>query len=156
MLIEHRCVVGLGVCVNAANDSTAAHLHGLHCCPSLPRRDEVTPKLINQRSDNLMVLLHAIEKDTEQLPAADIDVANTRMRDFKRRMNATPSPRAAGDDAPSDSRTARPKLIDFDKLHPWHVNQHSTTAQSGRPRSLPRQREPGEVRRTATLASSMR
>jgi Gp49-like protein DUF891 len=59
-----------------------------------------------QRSDNLVVLLHAIEKDTEAVPRSDIDLAKQRMADFKRRIDAirrTP-PRPAGEDAPPASR----------------------------------------------------
>jgi hypothetical protein len=59
-----------------------------------------------QRQDNLVVLLHAIEKDTETIPRGDIDLAKQRMADFKHRMDAirrTP-PRAAGKDAPPASR----------------------------------------------------
>jgi phage-related protein len=63
-------------------------------------------RVLYQRSENLVVLLHALEKDTGELGRADIDVARQRMADFKRRMDAlrrTP-PRAAGKDAPPASR----------------------------------------------------
>jgi phage-related protein len=63
-------------------------------------------RVLYQRSENLVVLLHALEKDTGELPGADIDLAKQRMADFKRRMDAirrTP-PRAAGKDAPPTSR----------------------------------------------------
>jgi phage-related protein len=63
-------------------------------------------RILYQRSDNLVVLLHAIEKATEAVPRGDIDLAKQRMADFKRRMDAirrTP-PRAAGKDAPPASR----------------------------------------------------
>jgi phage-related protein len=59
-----------------------------------------------QRSENLVVLLHALEKDTGAVPRSDIELAKQRMTDFKRRMNAprrTP-PRAAGNDAPPRNR----------------------------------------------------
>jgi phage-related protein len=63
-------------------------------------------RVLYQRQDNLVVLLHAIEKDTETIPRGDIDLAKRRMADFKHRMDAirrTP-PRAAGKDAPPASR----------------------------------------------------
>ena len=63
-------------------------------------------RILYQRSENLVVLLHAIEKDTGAVPQPDIKLALQRMTDFKRRMNAsrrTP-PRAVGGDAP----TSRP------------------------------------------------
>ena len=63
-------------------------------------------RILYQRSENLVVLLHAIEKDTGAVPQPDIKLALQRMADFKRRMNAsrrTP-PRAVGGDAP----TSRP------------------------------------------------
>jgi len=54
--------------------------------------------------------LHAFEKDTRQLPEAEIQVAERRFADFKSRMNADPRvpPRAAGRDAPASRR--RPGL----------------------------------------------
>jgi phage-related protein len=63
-------------------------------------------RLLYQRSGNLNVLLHGIEKDTGAVPAADIALAKGRMGDFKARMDAAPrlSPRAAGRDAPSSRR----------------------------------------------------
>jgi phage-related protein len=63
-------------------------------------------RLLYQRSDNLVVLLHAFEKDTGAVSEADKRLAQRRMQDFKARMNAerrTP-PRAAGKDAPPPSR----------------------------------------------------
>ena len=53
-----------------------------------------------------MVLLHALEKDTEAVPQADIDLAKQLMADFKCRMDALRRrpPRAAGKDAPPASR----------------------------------------------------
>jgi phage-related protein len=59
-----------------------------------------------QRSANLIVLLHAIEKHTGAIPPADIEAAKRRMADFRRRMDASPRipPRAAGQDAPPSSR----------------------------------------------------
>lgn len=59
-------------------------------------------RVLYERSDNLIVLLHAFEKDTGAVPPADKELAKRRMDDFKRRMNARPRkpPRAAGKDAP--------------------------------------------------------
>jgi phage-related protein len=59
-----------------------------------------------QRSENLVVLLHALEKDTGAVPRGDIELAKQRMEDFKRRMDAIRRrpPRAAGKDAPPASR----------------------------------------------------
>jgi phage-related protein len=63
-------------------------------------------RVLYQRSENLVVLLHAIEKGTGAVPRADIELAKRRMSDFKRRMDAERrvSPRAAGKDAPPRSR----------------------------------------------------
>lgn len=63
-------------------------------------------RILYQRSDNLVVLLHAIEKDTGAVPAADVELAKRRMADFTRRMNASRRvpPRAAGRDAPPPRR----------------------------------------------------
>lgn len=63
-------------------------------------------RILYQRSDNLVVLLHAIEKNTGAVPRADIELAKRRMADFKRRMDAERRvpPRAAGKDAPPRSR----------------------------------------------------
>ena len=63
-------------------------------------------RLLYQRSGNLIVLLHAFEKDTGAVPGVEKATAKRRMDDFKRRMDAKPRvpPRAAGQDAPSISR----------------------------------------------------
>jgi phage-related protein len=63
-------------------------------------------RILFQRSGNLVVLLHAIEKNTGAVPRSDVQVAKRRMADFKRRMDAErrAPPRAAGKDAPSRSR----------------------------------------------------
>ena len=63
-------------------------------------------RVLYQRSGNLIVLLHAIEKNTGAVPDAAKARAKQRMRDFKTRMNAKPrgKPRAAGKDAPGSSR----------------------------------------------------
>ena len=59
-------------------------------------------RIFYQRSGNLFILLHAIEKRTGALPQADIDLAKARFEDFRQRMDAKPrrQPRAAGHDAP--------------------------------------------------------
>ncbi|MGH9155065.1 MAG: type II toxin-antitoxin system RelE/ParE family toxin [Acidimicrobiales bacterium] len=59
-------------------------------------------RILYQRSGNLFVLLHAIEKRTGALPAADIEIARARFEDFKNRMDAKPRrrPRAARHDPP--------------------------------------------------------
>lgn len=61
-------------------------------------------RLLYQRSENLVVLLHAIEKDTGAVPPSDIEQARRRMADFNERMNASRRrpPRAAGRDAPAN------------------------------------------------------
>lgn len=63
-------------------------------------------RVLHQRSGNLIVLLHAIEKNTGKVPPADVAVAQARMADFKKRMDAErrARPRAAGKDAPGKSR----------------------------------------------------
>lgn len=63
-------------------------------------------RILYQRSQNLVVPLHALEKDTGAVPRPDIELARQRMADFKNRMNASRRrpPRAAGRDAP----TSRP------------------------------------------------
>lgn len=63
-------------------------------------------RILYQRSGNLLVLLHALEKRSGRLSTADIKVGQARFADFRTRMNARPktSPRAAGHDAPSGLR----------------------------------------------------
>lgn len=63
-------------------------------------------RVLYQRSDNLIVLLHAFEKNTGAVPRADKELAKRRMEDFKKRMNTEPRkpPRAAGRDAPPGDR----------------------------------------------------
>jgi phage-related protein len=63
-------------------------------------------RVLYQRSANLIVLLHAIEKHTGAIPPADIQLAKQRMMDFTGRMDASPRvpPRAVGHDAPPSSR----------------------------------------------------
>jgi phage-related protein len=59
-------------------------------------------RILYRRSENLFVLLHAIEKRSAKIPEGDIRVALERWRDFKARMDALQRkpPRAAGRDAP--------------------------------------------------------
>lgn len=59
-------------------------------------------RILYQRSGNLILLLHAFEKRTGAVPASEIALAQARMEDFKRRMNARSRrpPRAGGRDAP--------------------------------------------------------
>ena len=52
-------------------------------------------RVLYQRSGNLNVLLHAIEKDTAALPKSDIALAKSRMVDFKARMDARAAPVAS-------------------------------------------------------------
>lgn len=63
-------------------------------------------RILYQRSENLIVLLHAFEKNTGAIPASEKTLAKRRMADFKRRMDTEPRrpPRAAGKDAPSVRR----------------------------------------------------
>ena len=65
-------------------------------------------RLLYQRSDNLIVLLHLFEKNTGAVPARDVGKAKKRMADFQTRMNANRRrpPRAVGRDAPPKSRSA--------------------------------------------------
>lgn len=66
-------------------------------------------RVLYQRSANLIVLLHAIEKSTGAVPTGDIELAKRRMADFQERMNAQrrKPPRAAGHDAPPPRRPRR-------------------------------------------------
>lgn len=66
-----------------------------HCGSELHR-------ILYRRSHNLIVLLHALLKNTDKIPEKDIAIAEERWRDFKARMDAEPRrpPRAAGRDAP--------------------------------------------------------
>jgi phage-related protein len=59
-------------------------------------------RVLYRRSGNLVVLLHMFRKDTGQLGGDDIQIAESRWEDFKRRMDAPQRlpPRAAGHDAP--------------------------------------------------------
>lgn len=64
-------------------------------------------RILYQRSELLVVLLHAIEKDTGEVPRSDIALAKRRMTDFICRMDAEhrQPPRAAGRDAPPKRRS---------------------------------------------------
>jgi len=64
-------------------------------------------RVLYQRSGNLIVLLHAFEKNTGAVPASEKAMAKRRMVDFKRRMDVKPRkpPRAAGKDAPPSRRS---------------------------------------------------
>jgi phage-related protein len=59
-------------------------------------------RVLYRRSENLLVLLHMLRKDTGKLPEAEIAIAEQRWADFKQRMDTKPRrpPRAAGRDAP--------------------------------------------------------
>jgi phage-related protein len=59
-------------------------------------------RILYQRSDRLIVLLHAFPKTTGKVPPGEIKIAEGRWEDFKRRMETRPRkpPRAAGHDAP--------------------------------------------------------
>jgi len=63
-------------------------------------------RILYQRSESLIVLLHAFEKNTGSVPLSEIATARWRMADFKKRMNSTPRkpPRPAGHDAPNRRR----------------------------------------------------
>jgi phage-related protein len=63
-------------------------------------------RILHQRSGNLVVLLHAFEKNTGAVPPAETTLAKRRMADFRRRMDARPRvpPRAGGRDAPARHR----------------------------------------------------
>jgi phage-related protein len=64
-------------------------------------------RVLYQRSEKLVVLLHAFEKNTEALPSTDRQIALDRFKDFRVRMGAEPRvpPRAAGRDAPRKTRS---------------------------------------------------
>lgn len=66
-------------------------------------------RILYQRSGNLFVLLHILEKRTGKVLQRDIALAQERFRDFRARMDARPRvpPRAVGHDAPPRSRPAR-------------------------------------------------
>lgn len=59
-------------------------------------------RILYRRSGNLFVLLHMLRKDSRAIPRRDIELAQRRWREYKRRMDAPDrrGPRAAGRDAP--------------------------------------------------------
>lgn len=59
-------------------------------------------RILYRRSEGLFILLHAFEKTTAAVPAADRALAQSRWDDFRRRMDERPRrpPRAAGHDVP--------------------------------------------------------
>ncbi len=59
-------------------------------------------RVLYQRSERLIVLLHVFRKKSQKVPAGEIETAQQRWEDFKARMDAKPRrpPRAAGRDAP--------------------------------------------------------
>jgi phage-related protein len=59
-------------------------------------------RILYRRSGNLFVLLHVVRKDSRGIPRRDMELAQRRWRNFKRRMDAPVrrGPRAAGEDAP--------------------------------------------------------
>lgn len=59
-------------------------------------------RVLYQRSDQLIILLHVFAKRSKKIPPGDIRVAQERWADFGARMDADPRtpPRAAGHDAP--------------------------------------------------------
>jgi phage-related protein len=63
-------------------------------------------RVLYQRSANLVVLLHAFEKNTGAVSTSDKAKAQERFADFQTRMDAKPRvpPRAAGHDAPPKAR----------------------------------------------------
>lgn len=100
-------------------DEQIDFMNGLHDSSpplSFPRSSQITGglrelrchsgsalyRILYRRSGNLLVLLHMIRKDTRRVPRRDIELAERRWRDFKRRMDTTDrrGPRPAGRDAP--------------------------------------------------------
>jgi phage-related protein len=59
-------------------------------------------RILYCRSGGFFILLHILEKNSEKVPLADIEIAQKRWEDFQARMNAVPRvpPRAMGHDAP--------------------------------------------------------
>ncbi|MDB5070678.1 MAG: hypothetical protein JWM87_1789 [Candidatus Eremiobacteraeota bacterium] len=58
--------------------------------------------LYHEAENGFIVLLHAFVKKTQQIPSAEIELAKSRWKDFKTRMDASTRvpPRAIGHDAP--------------------------------------------------------
>lgn len=59
-------------------------------------------RVLYQRSERLIVLLHVFRKKSQKVPRAEIETAQQRWDDYKARMDEKPRrpPRAAGHDAP--------------------------------------------------------
>ena len=59
-------------------------------------------RILYRRSGNLFVLLHIIRKGSRTVPRRDIELAQRRWREYKRRMDAPErhGPRPVGKDAP--------------------------------------------------------
>lgn len=59
-------------------------------------------RILYRRSNNLLVFLHVIRKDSRTVPQRDIELAQRRWRDYKHRMDAPDrrGPRPVGKDAP--------------------------------------------------------
>jgi phage-related protein len=59
-------------------------------------------RVLDRRSQNLIILLHVFRKDTGAIPESEIRIAEDRWADFKTRMEALKRrpPRAAGHDVP--------------------------------------------------------
>ncbi len=59
-------------------------------------------RILFQRSQNLLILLHVFAKHTKAVPKQEKVIAQNRWTDFKQRMGQAPRkpPRAAGRDAP--------------------------------------------------------
>jgi phage-related protein len=78
-------------------------------------------RVLYERSMNLMVLQPALEKHSGAVPAHDVALAQSRMADFRRRMDAERRvpPRAAGRDAPPHHRTRERSRTKIDKLSSW-------------------------------------
>ena len=93
-------------------------------------------RLLYQRSDNLQILLHVFEKDTRQLPEAEIEIAERRLADFK----AGWTPRAERRRALLvKTRRLRAygdvdRLIDFDKLTADGCRRNACRQPGRRPR----------------------
>jgi phage-related protein len=66
-------------------------------------------RILYQRSKNLFVLLHALEKYRGPIARTDIAIAQQRFAEFRVRMDAARRvpPRAAGHDAPPITRSTR-------------------------------------------------
>lgn len=59
-------------------------------------------RILYRRSGNLFILLHVLRKTSRAIPRGDVNVAQGRWWDYKRRMDAPDrqGPRPAGQDAP--------------------------------------------------------